>query len=140
MPRLSWSGDLPPGLAALTPATATPGFGLDLSSSLTLAQSTRQLPCVMLMWRDLWTSGPLSPGGWSGPAPRPSTPVLSVCLPVSLTLSVSCVSLCPSVLFSLSCSLSHYGCMNVSPELSDGSVITRVPSRLFPLPPLLISL
>lgn len=30
--------------------------------------------------------------------------------------------------------------MNVSPELSDGSVITRVPSRLFLLPPLLMSL
>ena len=68
-------------------------------------------------------------------------PVLSVCLPVPLTRSVSHVSLCRSVSFSLSCSLSHYCCTNVSPERCDGSVITREfpPCRLFPLPPLLTS-
>ena len=67
--------------------------------------------------------------------------LLSVCLPVSLTLSVSYVSLCRSVSFYLSCSLSHYCCTNVSPEWCDGSVITREfpPCRLFPLPPLLTS-
>ena len=113
---------------ALSLATATPGFGLDLPPWVRLAQSPRQFPRLTLTWRDLWASGGLSPGGWSGPGTQAERACPSVCLSVSLALSVSYASLCPSVSFSLSCSLPHYRCTNVSPEPCDGSVIARVPS------------
>ena len=154
MPRVSWSRDPALGLVALIPATCDSWLWSDLPSWVTRAQSTRQFPHLTLTWRGLWTSSDLNPGGRSGPCAQAAClssvclpvlsvclPVLSVCLPVPLTRSVSHVSLCRSVSFSLSCSLSHYCCTNVSPERCDGSVITREfpPCRLFPLPPLLTS-